>query len=165
MRRLLIAAVAAATLATPVAAHRGHSGLTVVEIDGAKGMVTVTHRLHAHDIEPKALVSIAPEAQPTLDDPAAMRALNAHLGERFSLEADGQRVALTHVGTDRAGDRLRARFSGAFRPDPRIDRVRVDLDFFPGVHDDQEFQVNVRSAGVTRTVVFRPGSAAQTVAF
>jgi hypothetical protein len=44
-------------------------------------------------------------------------------------------------------------------------RTTIDLDFFPGVHDDQEQQVNVRINGVTRTLIFRPGSAAQTVTF
>ena len=164
MRRLGLPVLAAALLlATPALAHRGHGGLTVVVIDGDTGRVTVTHRFAAHDVEP-ALVTVAPEAQPTLDDPAAVSALEEHLDRRFRLEVNGERIDLDHAGTDLAGDNIRVDYAGGAADAP-VRSVRVDLDFFPGVHDDQEQQVNVRVAGVTRTVVFRPGSPAQTVVF
>lgn len=163
MKRFLLVAGLVAVLATPAMAHRGHGGLTVVEIDAVSGAVSVTHRFAAHDVEP-ALVSIAPEAQPSLDDPRAVADLEAHLGQRFRLSLDGTAVPVTHTVTQLAGDNIRVDFGG--RTDDReITRVTVDLDFFPGVHDDQEQQVNVRLNGVTRTVVFRPGSQAQTLSF
>ena len=161
--RTLLTAALIAGLATPAMAHRGHGGLTVVEIDAVSGAVSVTHQFAAHDVEP-ALVSIAPEAQPSLDDPRAVADLEAHLGQRFRLSLDGTAVPVTHTVTQLAGDNIRVDFGG--RTDDReITRVTVDLDFFPGVHDDQEQQVNVRLNGVTRTVVFRPGSQAQTLSF
>ena len=163
LKRALLTAALIAGLATPAMAHRGHAGLTVIEIDAVSGAVSVTHRFAAHDVEP-ALVSIAPEAQPSLDDPRAVADLEAHLGQRFRLSLDGAAVPVTHTDTRLAGDNIRVDFGG--RTDDReITRVTVDLDFFPGVHDDQEQQVNVRLNGVTRTVVFRPGSQAQTLSF
>ncbi len=163
MRRALLAATLIAALATPVLAHRGHAGLTVVEIDPVSGVVSVVHRFAAHDVEP-ALVSIAPEAQPSLDDPRAVAELETHLRQRFRLDIDGAAIAVTHATTDLAGDNVRVAFTGE-TADRDIAAVTIDLDFFPGVHDDQEQQVNVRINGVTRTVVFRPGSQAQTVTF
>lgn len=163
MKRALLAAALIAGLATPVLAHRGHAGLTVIEIDPASGAVSVIHRFSAHDVEP-ALVSIAPEAQPSLDDPRAVAELETHLRQRFRLDIDGAAIPVTHAATDLAGDNIRVEFAGE-TTDRSIAAVTVDLDFFPGVHDDQEQQVNVRINGVTRTVVFRPGSAAQTVTF
>ena len=74
-------------------------------------------------------------------------------------------IDLTHDETILAGDTVRIGFAGTGVAEPSVRSVTVDLDFFPGVHDDQEQQVNVRVAGVTRTVVFRPGSPAQTVVF
>ena len=71
---------------------------------------------------------------------------------------------MSHTGTRLAGDNVRVAFTGE-TTDRSIAAVTIDLDFFPGVHDDQEQQVNVRVDGVTRTVVFRPGSNAQTVTF
>jgi hypothetical protein len=41
----------------------------------------------------------------------------------------------------------------------------VDSNLFEETHPDQENQVNVRRAKVTRTAVFRPGQAAQTISF
>lgn len=163
MKRGLLTVALIAGLATPVLAHRGHSGLTVIEIDPASGAVSVVHRFAAHDVEP-ALVSIAPGAQPSLDDPRAVAELETHLRQRFRLDIDGAAVPVTHAATELAGDNVRVSFAGE-TTDHSIAAVTVDLDFFPGVHDDQEQQVNVRINGVTRTVVFRPGSAAQTVTF
>ncbi|HEY0600025.1 DUF6702 family protein [Brevundimonas sp.] len=163
LKRLLLGAALAAVLASPAAAHRGHSGLTVIEIDQDTGAVSVTHRFAAHDVEP-ALPSIAPEAQPSLDDPRAVADLEAHLGARFRLAVDGQAVPVSHADTALAGDHVRVQFAGQ-TADRDVEAVTVDLDFFPGVHDDQEQQVNVRVGGVTRTVVFRPGADAQTVRF
>ena len=158
LKRALLTAALIAALATPAIAHRGHAGLTVIEIDPVSGAVSVTHRFAAHDVEP-ALPSIAPEAQPSLDDPRAVADLEAHLGARFRLSIDGADVPVTHAGE------VDADVVGGETADRDIEAVTVDLDFFPGVHDDQEQQVNVRVDGVTRTVVFRPGSEAQTVSF
>ncbi|HYC97727.1 DUF6702 family protein [Brevundimonas sp.] len=162
-RRTLLTALLIAGLASPALAHRGHGGLTVVEIDPASGAVHVTHRFAAHDVEP-ALPSIAPEAQPSLDDPRAVADLETHLGARFRMAIDGAAVPVGHAGTALAGDHVRVEFGGE-TADGDVEAVTIDLDFFPGVHDDQEQQVNVRVGGVTRTMVFRPGSEAQTVTF
>jgi hypothetical protein len=80
------------------------------------------------------------------------------------MEVDGAAVAVSRTDTVLAGDNVRVVFGGE-TTDRDVHAVTVDLDFFPGVHDDQEQQVNVRVGGVTRTVVFRPGSGEQTVTF
>lgn len=163
MKRVLLVATLVAALASPALAHRGHAGLTVVEIDPVSGAVSVVHRFSAHDVEP-ALVSIAPGTQPSLDDPRAVAELETHLRQRFRLDIDGAAIPVTHAATDLAGDNIRVGFTGE-TTDRSIAAVTIDLDFFPGVHDDQEQQVNVRINGVTRTLVFRPGSTAQTLTF
>ncbi|MFN3808964.1 MAG: hypothetical protein ACK4SK_17500, partial [Asticcacaulis sp.] len=77
IRRWFLLGGAALMLASPALAHRGHHTLSVVEI-AADGAVTVTHTLSAHDSEPE-LVELAPDAQPSVDDPDALKALEAHL--------------------------------------------------------------------------------------
>lgn len=163
MRRLLTGLVMAVAVATPVLAHKGHGGMTLVEI-APTGVVTVSHRFAAHDVEP-ALVAIAPDAQPSLDDPEALAALEAHLAARFRLTVDGADVVLTRTETMLAGDSVRVDFGGAGPAADRVAQVAVDLDFFPGVHHDRQQQVNVRVRGVTRSVVFRAGDRARTIAF
>ncbi|HYC73820.1 DUF6702 family protein [Brevundimonas sp.] len=163
--RLTATLIVAALVGTaaPVAAHKGHGGLTVVQIDTANGQIHVAHRLAAHDVEP-ALPSIAPDAQPSLDDADAVRALEQHLGSHFEVSLDGEPVTLSRTDTHLAGDSIRVEFSG-FTTDRQIGAVGVDLNFFPGVHEDQEILVNVRIDGVTRSARFRNGSSTQTLTF
>lgn len=166
MRRALLGMAAAglALLAPAIAsAHRGHSSLSIVEIDARTGEFTVTHRMAAHDVEP-VLVNIAPDAQPSLDDPEALAALRAYAGRAFRVwPGDGAPAALTFVGEELQGDDVRLRYSGRL-PTP-VTTLRVDSDIGEETHDDQENQVNVRMGGVTRTVVFRRGSGSQAVTF
>lgn len=163
MRSLVAALAVLAVFAAPAAAHRGHASLSVVVIDPATGAVTVTHRAAAHDVEP-ALVDLAPDAQPSLEDPDALAALVAHGRNAFVLlDEEGRRVPLAHTGTDLAGDDVRLSYSGRLRPPARS--VTVDSNLFQNSHADQENQVNVRRAGVTQTAVFRPGDPPQHLEF
>ena len=143
--------------ALPAAAHRGHATLSVVEIDAKSGAVTVTHRMAAHDVEP-ALVAIAPDAQPSLDDPDAVKALIAYVGRRFRIDG----VALVFAGQRLAGDSVILRFNGTLRGRPKSLRIAGSL--FGETHPDHSTQVNVRRAGVTRSLQFGPADPPQTLA-
>jgi hypothetical protein len=81
MSRWWIAGAAAVVAIAPAAAHRGHDSLSVVTI--GDGQVTLSHRFEAHDVEP-ALAKIAPQAQVSLDDPAAIAALEARCGSNIA---------------------------------------------------------------------------------
>lgn len=151
-----LVAVLALLLAAPVGAHRGHASLSVVALDG-KGGVVVTHRFAAHDVEP-ALVKIAPDAQPSLDDPAAVEALVAYVARRFAVQG----AALTLRSKALTGDDVTLVFGGRLA---RARQVTVRADLFGETHPGHSAQVNVRHGGVTRTVWFKPGDAAQTVSF
>jgi hypothetical protein len=161
VRRPALLTLVAALLASPAAAHRGHSSLTAVEIDPA-GAVTVTHRLQAHDVEP-ALVDLAPDAQPSVDDPEALAALIAHGARAFRLWDERGPVRLTHAKTELAGDDVRLTYTGRLAGPGRA--LQVDSDLLEATHADQENQVNVRRARITRTVLFRPGDPTQLVEF
>lgn len=165
MRRRLAAALAAVLMATPGAAlaHRGHASLTVVEIEAATGAVTITHRLAAHDVEP-ALGQIAPDAQRSLDDADAVRALEAYAGRVFQLwDADGKPLVLTHTRTDLRGDDVELVYAARLPPGSKA--VTVDSGLMESMFADQENQVNVRRNKVTRTALFRPGDEPQRIAF
>ena len=163
--RLIALLVGAVLLAVPGAAvaHRGHASLTVMVIDAATGAVTISHRMAAHDVEP-ALSVIAPDAQQSLDDPAAVKALEAYAGIAFKVwDADGQTLALRHRETRLAGDSVELIYSAQLPAAARS--VSVDSDLFENAHDDQENQVNVRRGKVTKTAVFRLGDAPQQISF
>lgn len=145
--RLAVAAVAMMLAAVPAAAHRGHATLSVVEIDAKSGAVTVTHRMAAHDVEP-ALVDIAPDAQPSLDDPDAVKALAAYVGRSFRIAG----VPLMLVGESLAGDQVVLRYMGRLKGRPAS--LMIAGAMFGETHPDHTTQVNVRRAGETRTLHF-----------
>lgn len=163
--RWFAALIGAALLVAPAAAmaHRGHASLTVMEIDAATGAVTISHRMAAHDVEP-ALSVIAPDEQQSLDDAAAVKALEAYAGRAFKVwDADGQPVVLRHRDTILAGDSVELVYTAQLAAPART--VRVDSNLLEDAHDDQENQVNVRRGKVTKTAVFRLGEGAQTITF
>lgn len=162
MRGSVLAALAVWALAGPAAAHRGHATLSVVEIDAVTGLVTITHLLTAHDVEP-ALSVIAPRAQASVDDPDAIAALVAYAGWAFRLsDAKGRPVVLKPLRTDLAGDNVTLVYGAKL---PRGTRaVSVDSNLFEEVYPDQENQVNVRARKVTKTAVFRAGDGPQRIA-
>lgn len=157
MRRLIGLALLAGLAAGPAAAHRGHATLSVVEIDAKTGAVSVTHRMAAHDVEP-VLANIAPDAQPSLDDPDAVKALIAYVGRNFRIAG----VPLRHVGQTLAGDSVVLRYSGRLQGRPK--QLAIAGGLFGETHDDHATQVNVRRAGITRSLQFRPDDPPQTLA-
>ena len=148
MRRRL-AAILLLLLASPAAAHRGHATLSVIEIDARTGAVLVTHRMAAHDVEP-ALVDIAPDAQPSLDDPAAVAALVAYVGRYFRIAG----VPLNFAAKSLAGDTVMLRYTGRLKGRPAV--LRISGGMFGETYSDHSTQVNVRRGGVTRSLNFGP---------
>lgn len=146
----LLAAALLLLAAVPAAAHRGHASLAVVEIDAKSGAVVVTHHLIAHDVEP-ALVDIAPEGQPSLDDPDSLGALVAYIGQRFRIRG----VTLVPAGQSMTGDSVKLRYIGRLKGKPA--QLLISAALFGETWDDHLTQVNVRRAGITRSVNFGPG--------
>lgn len=154
MRWLLLLALLLTPM--PATAHRGHASLSLVTIE-ADGAVMVVHHFTAHDVEP-ALVAIAPDAQPSLDDADSLAALKAYVARRFVVEG----AALTLQSTEMAGDALTMTFKGSMVP---AKAVVVRAALFGETYPDHSAQVNVRQGGVTRTLWFLPGDGAKAAIF
>ncbi|MFN3807285.1 DUF6702 family protein, partial [Asticcacaulis sp.] len=119
---------------------------------------TVTHTLSAHDSEPE-LVELAPDAQPSVDDPDALKALEAHLRHAFTI--NGQR--LDFFAYEAWGDDLQFTFKGKLDGVPKT--VTVAYGLFPNSRKTGVGLVNVRLNGVTRSLTFAKGDAPKTVGF
>ena len=146
----------AAAALSPAAAHRGHDALTVVTV-AANGSLTVSHRFEASDIEP-ALARIAPDAQPSLDDPEAVEALVAYLQRRFNLSTERGPIALVPGKTDLGASEVRVSFTGnASRP---FRRLTLRSDLLGDVYPNQVNQVNIRAGATTRTLALSAGDSA-----
>ena len=158
MRATIKLLALAFVVAAPVQAHRGHDALSVVTLDAAGG-VTVSHRFEAHDLEP-ALAAIAPGAQASLDDPAAVAALVTYLGRRFTLASERGPIALRPGEIEIGSSQVRIAFTGrAARPPARL---AVTSRLLTDVYPRQVNQVNVRFGKLVRTLVFKSDDA-QTV--
>lgn len=157
MRRLMLAL---ALVAAPAAAHRGHDFLTIVTM-ADDGTVTVSHRFEAADIEP-ALATIAPDAQPSLDDPAAVSGLQAYLARRFSVSAGKGPIALTPGKVDMDAQEVRVSFTG--RVPAKTPALTIRSTVLDDVYPHQANQVNVRKGRIVRTLAITDGEP-QTVRF
>ncbi|MEI6485690.1 MAG: DUF6702 family protein [Sphingomonadales bacterium] len=156
MKQRAAALLLALALAAPALAHRGHASLVIVEIDAKTGAVAATMKLTAHDVEP-ALVNIAPDAQPSLDDPDAVKALVAYVGRSFRIQG----VTLTPVGQALAGDTVTLRYAGRLKGTPAT--LTIAGTMFGETHPDHTTQVNIRRAGITRSMQFGPGDAPRSI--
>ena len=144
-------------------AHRGNDMLSVIEIDAATGQLRVTHHFAAHDLEP-ALPRIAPEVEASIDDPEAQAALIRYVDGRFAL-SDGAAgaAALRFEAIKLSGDDVRLVYRGAL-PLP-AKTLQIDSQLLSGLYPDETHQVNIRRAGITRTVLLRSGSETHRVQF
>lgn len=155
----LFAAASFALAPLPAAAHRGHGALSVVDIDVRSGEVRVSHRIATHDAEP-ALALIAPDAQTSLDDPEAVEALKLYMAGRFVMAVADQPVALSLKDMTLGADEVRFEYAGKITPPQTRAQVAVIAAMFADVYGDQVNQVNIRRAGVTRTLIFTGAEAA-----
>lgn len=159
MTRLQLGFALALLVASPAGAHRGHDALSSVVIE-TDGRILVNHRLEASDIEP-ALASIAPAAQSSLDDPDAVAALVAYLGNRFALSGDGGPIKLVAAGSQLDGPVVQFSFVGRARRPP--ERLTITSQILTDIHPVQVNQVNVRRGKTVQTLTFLKGGS-QTVA-
>ena len=150
-----LALVSMASFSPEAGAHRGHDAMSVVTL-GADGAVTVSHRFEAHDLEP-ALAEIAPQAQTSLDDPAAIAELKTYLLAHFSLSADGTPVQLTVSSVEIGVRDVRVDYAGVIPGEPRALELRSTIlrDIYPR----QINQVIVRRGQNVQTLRFADGGA------
>lgn len=155
----MAAALAAVSLGTQAAAHRGHDAMSVVTL-GPDGAVTVSHRFEAHDLEP-ALAEIAPDAQTSLDDPQAVEELKTYLLAHFSMSADGVAVPLTIASVDIGVRDVRVDYTGTVQGRPKA--VALKSTILRDIYPRQVNQAIVRRGQYVQTVQFS-GDEVKTVA-
>lgn len=150
-----LALVGTLVLAPQAAAHRGHDAMSVVTL-GDGGAITVSHRFEAHDLEP-ALAEIAPDAQTSLDDPAAIEELKTYLLAHFSVSADGAPVPLSVASVEIGVRDVRVDYAGTITGNPQTLELRSTIlrDIYPR----QVNQVVVRRGQDVQTLRFADGEA------
>jgi hypothetical protein len=158
--RILALLMAALLLAVPGAAHAHQQKIAIstVEHNPRSGMLEVVHRIILHDAE-HALQALGQDAPDIINDLDSRRAFARYVAERFTLEADGEPIALTLLGTEIEGRSLLVYQEGK-SPGPGAE-LRVNSQIMMDVWFKQENRVNLGSGTEVETLVFSDGGQAQ----
>ncbi len=141
---------------TPVFAHRAHAGLTEIALSADGQEVEITHRLYAHDIEPRLFEAAASGWETTQQGVAK---IGRYCAAKFLVAIAGEPLSLTYIGAEPDGEFIYAYFT-ALRPKTgtTLDVQNVLLD---DAFEDQVNLVNLTLNGQTQSQYFRSGDGAK----
>lgn len=145
-------------IAAPVAAHQQKVTITSVEHNARTGLIEVVHRVPLHDAE-HALRRQGLPAADIIEDGASRRAFARYVSERFSIEAAGEDIAFTLLGSEVEGGYLLI-YQEA--PSPGAgSQLAVRSAVLTDIWSRQTNRVNVGSGTSPQTLIFRPGDRAK----
>lgn len=144
---------------TPTLAHRLEAALSVVEINPSSGVLEITHRLYAHDLE--HALDLGPVGVGYFQTPEGQAAIKTYCERQFFI-GDGQGTALPlqFVGAELSGDLLYVYFE-AGRYNGRA--LTLDSNLLQDFTQAQVNQVNVRRDGKTVSARFQTGTPARRI--
>lgn len=148
--------------ATPALAHKGHAATIIGEVD-AKGRLVLEVRMMAHDAEP-ALSVIAPTAQPSFDDPDALKAFIAYVGNSLKVGTPKTGpVKLRLIQSYLMGDDVRLTYEGEIPGE--IKEIFFRTQLLANIYPDQVTEVIFKARGVTRSTAFFLGDPVKPLSF
>lgn len=152
--------LALALLSSPVFAHRIEAALSVVEVNPTSGVLEITHRLYAHDLE--HALDLGPVGAGYFETPEGQVAIKAYCERQFFLgDGQGKTLALQFIGAELSGDLLYVYFeAGRYRGRD----LTIDSNLLQDFTEAQVNQVNVRRAGKTVSARFQTGTPAKRMA-
>ncbi len=153
----LLGLLAISLASSPALAHRLEAALSVVEVNPSSGVLEITHRLYAHDLE--HALDLGPVGVGYFETSEGQAAIKAYCERQF-LIADGQgkAIPLQFVGAEVSGDLLYVYFE-AGRYLGR--ELTLDSNLLQDFTEAQVNQVNVRRGGKTVSARFQTGTTAK----
>jgi len=160
MKRLSVAILgllAVSLASSPVMAHRLEAALSVVEVNSTSGVLEITHRLYAHDLE--HALDLGPVGVGYFETPEGQAAIKTYCERQFFIgDGQGKAVPLQFVGAELSGDLLYVYFeAGRYRGR----ELTLDSNLLQDFTQAQINQVNVRRGGKTVSARFQTGTAAK----
>jgi len=138
----------------PAQAHRSHAGLTEIVWNAHTQEMEITHRLYAHDLEPRLFAKVMSCWEETEDGVARV---GEYCTAKFQIRDKGQPVPLTYVGAEPEGEFIYIYFT-APRP-TEGDSLSIYNALLMDAFDDQVDLVNLTLDGKTQSQYFRFGEA------
>jgi len=137
---------------TPAFAHRAHAGLTEIVPSKINQEIEITHRLYAHDLEPRLFYKVMSGWEET---PDGIARVGAYCKAKFSITINGKRLSLRYVGAEPDGEFIYVYFT-APRPQGG-DKMMVNDELLQDAFDDQVNLVNLTLGDQTQSQYFRFG--------
>jgi hypothetical protein len=163
-RRVFLAgaAVLAAALAVPAAAHQQKRAISTITVNPRSGMIEIVHQVPVHDAEHALRVQgrVQGAKNPDIIGSAESREDFArYVAKRFELVVDGKPASPAYVGSEITGGSLWVyQELPAARPGTPI---RVNSQILTDVWARQENRVNIGSGAGLTTLIFTAGDGPQ----
>ncbi|PHS29279.1 MAG: hypothetical protein COA85_00995 [Robiginitomaculum sp.] len=140
----------------PAQAHRAHAGLTEIVWNAHTQEMEITHRLYAHDLEPRLFSHVLSGWEETQE---GVERVGEYCTVKFQIRDKGQPVPLSYVGAEPEGEFIYVYFT-APRP-AEGDSLSIYNAMLMDAFDDQVNLVNLTLDGKTQSQYFRFGEAAK----
>ncbi len=141
---------------SPALAHRAHAGLTEIAWNSSSHEIEITHRLYAHDLEPRLFHSIQGVWEET---PEGIAKIGKYIRAHFSIKSDNTDMPLSYVGAEADGEFIFVYFT-ANLPET-LSELKVRNAILFNDLDDQVNLVNLTLNGKTQSQYFRFGDKAK----
>ncbi len=140
----------------PAFAHRAHAGLTEIAPSKVNQDIEITHRLYAHDLEPRLFYKVMSGWEETTE---GIDRIGEYCAAKFTITINGKRLSLNYVGAEPDGEFIYVYFTVP-RPKPG-DILMVEDTLLHDAFDDQVNLVNLTLNGQTQSQYFRFGDEAK----
>lgn len=144
------------SVSSPAFAHRAHASLTEIVWNKSTQEVEITHRLYAHDLEPRLFKKVMSGWE---ESPEGIAQVGAYSAAKFTIRVKGKKVPLNYVGAEPDGEFIYVYFTA-----PRFKNgteLSVRDAILTDVFDNQVNLVNLTLDGNTQSQYFRFGEGAR----
>ncbi len=142
---------------SPVLAHRIEAALSVVEVNPSSGVLEITHRLYAHDLE--HALDLGAVGAGYFETSEGQAAIKAYCERQFFIgDGQGRIIPIQFIGAELSGDLLYVYFeAGRYRGRA----LTLDSNLLQDFTEAQVNQINLRRAGKTVSARFQTGTPAK----
>lgn len=146
-----------ALASSPTSAHRIEAALSVVEVNPSSGVLEITHRLYAHDLE--HALDLGAVGAGYFETPDGLAAIKAYCERQFFIgDEAGRALRLQFVGAELSGDLLYVYFEAGRYGGKAL---MLDSNLLQDFTQAQVNQINLRRAGKTVSARFQTGTPAK----
>lgn len=139
-------------------AHRMDSAMTIIDVAPNGQNIEITHRIFAHDLE--HVFELSQTNLNYFETESGKQKLKNYIENAFSISNNGQKIQLTFIGVELAGDLVFVYFEGDIG---NATEVTIDNNILKEYSQRQVNYLNLHFNGQTKSLIFQNGQQAQTL--